>query len=139
VDECDRSLDELASSQKWVIDGFGTQEVITRRLSAADGVVFVDFPLTVHYWWACKRQWRSRRHQRSELPDDCPEFTLTYSWKLAREMWEVHRDYRPWFLDLIQRLPARVRIFHLRSPKEWKDFASQYGMRSGDEELQRAR
>ena len=59
-DECDLVLDELAASERWIIDGFGSDGVIERRLRAADTVIFVDFPLQVHYWWACKRQWRSR-------------------------------------------------------------------------------
>jgi adenylate kinase family enzyme len=124
--ECDRRLDELASAHRWIIDGLGRRDVIERRLKAADTVVFVDFRLLVHYWWACKRQWRNRRHQRAELPENCPEFTLRYSWVLARGMWKVHKYYRPWFLELIQRLPGKVRVFHIRSPKQWRAFAYSY-------------
>lgn len=126
LDECDLKLDELASSQRWVIDGFGSRAVMERRLRAADTVIFVDFPLRVHYLWACRRQWRSRLRQRAELPDNCPEFTLKYTWKLAKVMWQVHRDYRPWFLALIDSLPSEVRVLHIRSPGEWKAFASRH-------------
>jgi adenylate kinase family enzyme len=124
TDECDRRLDELASSERWIIDGFGSDGAIDRRLRAADTVVFVDFPLAVHYWWTCKRQWQSRRRRRSELPDDCPEFTLRYSWRLARVIWEVHRCYRPWFAELVRDLPDDVTVFHIRSPKEWREFVN---------------
>jgi adenylate kinase family enzyme len=125
--ECDRELDGLASSASWIIDGFGSDDAIERRLTAADTVVFVDFPLPVHYWWACKRQWQSRRRQRAELPDNCPEFTLGYSWKLARVMWQVHRDYRPWFRGLVDDLPATTAVVHIRSPGEWRAFATTLG------------
>jgi len=125
-DECDLKLDELASSEKWIIDGFGSNRAIERRLKSADTVVFVDFPLRVHYLWACRRQWSSRRQRRTELPDDCPEFTLRYSWKLAKVMWEVHRDYRPWFLELVGKLTEEVCVFHIRNPDEWRDFAARY-------------
>lgn len=121
--ECDRRLDELAAEKHWVIDGFGSDDVIERRMRAADTVVFVDFPLVIHYWWACKRQWRSRRQQRAELPEDCPEFTLEYSWKLATEMWRVHRCYRPWFTEMVKALPDDIAIIHIRNPREWKSFA----------------
>ena len=127
VAECDSSLDELAAGDRWIIDGFGSDDVIERRLRAADTVVFVDFPLSVHYWWACKRQWKSRRRQRQELPENCPEFTLNYSWKLVRVMWRVHRHYRRWFARLVHELPNDVTVFHLRSPREWVEFASRYG------------
>ena len=67
--ECDRKLDDLATSASWII---------------------------------------------------CPEFSLSYSWKLARVMWEVNRDYRPWFGRLIEDLPDAVSVVHIRSPKEWR-------------------
>ena len=120
--ECDRRLDTLVSGRRWIIDGFGGDEVIERRLHAADAVVFVDFPLWVHYWWAAKRQWRSRKGQRSELPPDCPEFTWRYTRKLVRVMWLVHREYRPWFRSLIAGLPATTRVIHIRSPRQWQAF-----------------
>lgn len=126
-DECDRRLDELAAAESWIIDGFGSDGAIERRLRAADTVVFIDFPLPVHYWWVCKRQWRTRRRKRTELPDKCPEFTLRYSCKLAVVMWAVHRDYRPWFRELVSDLPGNVSVFHIRTPKEWKEFHGQHG------------
>ena len=125
-DECDRQLDKLAATESWIIDGFGSDGAIERRLGAADMVVFVDFPLPVHYWWACQRQWHGRRRQRAELPDNCPEFTLRYSWKLATVMWAVHRDYRPWFTELVSALPGDTSVFHIRSPKEWREFLGQH-------------
>ena len=125
--ECDSRLDELAAGDRWIIDGFGSNEVIERRLRAADTVVFVDFPLSVHYWWACKRQWKSRRRQRQELPENCPEFTVRYSCKLAMVMWQVHSHYRPWFTRLVNELPDDITVFHLRSPREWGEFAGRYG------------
>ena len=122
--DCDRRLNALATTDSWVIDGFGGDDTIERRLRMADTVVFVDFPLVIHYWWACKRQWRSRLHQRPELPDDWPVGTLEYSWKLATVMWEVHRHYRPWFKKLVNALPDDIAVVHIRSPKEWNAFVS---------------
>lgn len=126
ADECDATLDGLARGPRWVIDGFGNAPVIERRLRAADAVVFVDFPLWRHYWWAAKRQWRSREGQRAELPPACPEFTLSYTCKLLKVMWLVNRDYRPWFRRLLEGLPAATRIFHIRSPRDWRAFYHQH-------------
>ncbi len=125
-DECDLVLDELVASERWIIDGFGSDGVIERRLRAADTVILVDFPLQVHYWRACKRQWRSRARQRAELPDDCTEFTLGYTWKLAKVMWEVHRVYRPWFVELTESLPGKISVIYIRRPGEWNAFVSRY-------------
>jgi adenylate kinase family enzyme len=126
-DECDAVLDELAGRPRWIIDGFGNDHVIERRLRVADAVVFVDFPLWRHYWWAAKRLWLSRGGQRVELPPDCPEFTLSYTWKLLKVMWIVDREYRPWFRRLIAELPDATRVFHIRSLRDWRAFCDEYG------------
>ena len=125
-DECDYQLDALITKDEWVIDGFGSDDVIERRLRAADTVVFVDFPTWAHYWWAFKRQVKSCVAQRAELPANCPEFTFSYSWKLFRVMWEVRRDYTPWFRKLVLPLPDDTKVFHLRMPREWQRFLDIY-------------
>lgn len=119
-DECDGRLDALITEDKWIIDGFGSDEVIERRLKATDTVIFIDFPIWVHYRWAFKRQMKSRVAQRAELPDNCHEFTFSYSRKLIRVMWQVHKVYTPWFRELVATLPNYVRLVHLRRPKEWR-------------------
>lgn len=120
--ECDELLDALSQRPLWIIDGFGSDEVIERRLRLADIVIFIDFPLWLHYWWATRRQWRARHSPRKELPENCPEFTLGYSWKLARMMWLVHTRYRPWFLELIAELPESTEVIHIRSRRGWMEF-----------------
>ena len=54
--ECDRRLDEVAASEFWIIDGFGSDGAIERRLRAADTVVFVDFPCAAY-----RQPFRERR------------------------------------------------------------------------------
>ena len=124
--ECDAALDELAEGDRWVIDGFGSNEVIERRLWQADTVVFVDFSFAIHLWWATKRQWASRTGARAELPQGCPEFTLFFTWKLYRALWQVYREYCPWFRDMILELPDETAVFHLRSPQEYRAFLREH-------------
>lgn len=118
--ECDRLLDEAANSERWIIDGFGNRDVILRRVQRADTLLLVDFPLWRHYWWASKRQWGARRGQRCELPANCPEFTLAYTRRLFAVMWEVHRDYTPWFRSLAQRRAIDAQSIVIRSPQQWQ-------------------
>lgn len=124
--ECDRVLNALAASPRWIIDGFGSDAVIEGRLRAWDTVIFVDFPLLVHYWRVCKRRWHARQQQRAELPENCPEFTLSYSWKLAKVMWQVHRRYRPWFTRLMGELPESVVVIPVRSPNQCRALVDRY-------------
>ena len=41
---------------KWIIDGWGSPEILEQRFEAADTIILVDFHIAVHYWWAAKRQ-----------------------------------------------------------------------------------
>lgn len=122
-EECDRRLDELLLKPKWIIDGLGTRDAIERRVRAADTVVFIDFPLLVHYWWAAKRQWKTRTHPRSELPPDFNEFSMAFTYHLAINILRW-RKYRHWFLKLIDSVPQSIDLFHIHNPKEWNAFAS---------------
>lgn len=58
-DETTAMLLEVASKERWIIDGFGSIDVMRARFEIADIVVFVDFPLWRHYWWCTKRQIKS--------------------------------------------------------------------------------
>lgn len=119
VEECDRLLDAAAAGERWIIDGFGSDNAIARRIRAADTVVLVDFALWRHYWWAAKRQWRARTEPRAELPEHCPEWSLAHTALLASMMWRVHRDYRPWLRTLVEEKKGHGNVVHIRSPADW--------------------
>jgi adenylate kinase family enzyme len=120
--ECDRILDAAAQADRWVIDGFGSDALIEQRINIADTVVFVDFPLWRHYWWAGKRQWAARHGQRSELPENCPEFSFAHTRRLFAIMWLVHRDYTPWFRKLLRHRSETGNIV-IRRPRQWNHLA----------------
>jgi adenylate kinase family enzyme len=120
--ECDRILDLAAQADRWVIDGYGSDALIERRIDIADTVVFVDFPLWRHYWWASKRQCAARYGQRSELPEKCPEFSFAHTRKLFAVMWLVHRNYTPWFRTLVRRRCETGNII-IRQPAHWNQLA----------------
>ncbi len=121
--ECDRILDAAAAQASWVIDGFGSDYLIEQRIQLADTVVLIDFPLWRHYWWAGKRQWAARQGQRSELPENCPEFSFAHTRKLFGIMWLVHRDYTPWFRKLLEHKSGNGRVVIIRQPAQWNRLA----------------
>jgi adenylate kinase family enzyme len=60
-DQWTRIQRELASGQRWVMDGdLGPYDVLDVRLRAADTVIVLDFPL-----WRCA--WRALRRSRENL------------------------------------------------------------------------
>jgi adenylate kinase family enzyme len=120
--ECDRILGLAAQAERWVIDGFGGDVSIEQRINTADTVIFVDFPLWLHYWWAGKRQWAAHHGQRSELPENCPEFSFAHTRKLFAVMWRVHRNYTPWFRTLVRHRCETGNII-IRQPAQWSQLA----------------
>jgi adenylate kinase family enzyme len=122
--ECDHILEAAAKNDRWIIDGFGNRDVIQRRVDLADTLLLVDFPLWRHYWWATKRQWASRQGQRSELPENCPEFNLAYTRKLFAVMWLVHREYTPWFRTLARRKAIDGQAIVIHHPAQWNRLAN---------------
>lgn len=123
--ECDQRLTEVASNDRWIIDGFGNDSVLASRIEDADTVLFVDFPIWQHYWWACKRQLAARNGQRKELPSNCPEFTFAYTKKLIKVMWLVHKEYTPWLRKLVKSKSKTGNVVVLRSPGEISKFVSE--------------
>ena len=120
--ECNRILDGAAQADRWVIDGFGSDTSIEQRINIADTVVFVDFPLWRHYWWSAQRQWAARNGQRSELPENCPEFSFEYTRELFAVMWLVHREYTPWFRTLLGHRCENGNVI-IRQPAQWNQLA----------------
>ena len=132
-EECDWKLTEIANKGRWIIDGFGNNKVIENRIECADTVLFVDFQIWQHYWWAFRRQLAARKGQRKELPENCPEFTLAYTKKLIKVMWLVHKEYTPWFRKLVSAKSKTGNVVVLKNPGEIggfiKDVEKEYKLR----------
>ena len=105
---------------RWIIDGFGGDDLIAQRFAAADTIIFVDLPLYVHGWWALKRQITSVFRPRPEMPPKCPMLPMT--WPLIKTMWFVHRHFRPRLMATLMQQRAQKRVIHLRSPQAICEF-----------------
>lgn len=77
----------------WIIDGVGPWASAQERLVAADWVIFVDLPFHVHLWWATKRQITSLFRVRSDGPEGCPMWKVTF--RLYPMMVWMQRHMRP--------------------------------------------
>jgi len=47
---------EWLAEPKWIIEGWGSWEILKKRFDVADTIILINFHITVHYWWAAKRQ-----------------------------------------------------------------------------------
>ena len=112
ADEIECKLDGWLAGDAWIIDGFGPLPCIERRIAAADTVVWVDFPIRTHLWWAVKRQlfWRVTADGR-ERPS---------TKRMLNTIWQVHRNWRPRFEGAV--LGHEEKLIVLRSPGELRAF-----------------
>jgi len=119
ISETSTILNDLADGERWIIDGFGSLEVMQRRFLLADGVVFVDFPLWRHYWWCTKRQFKSIWRPRSELAENINEATVSHTIRLYKVVWRVHKQIRPKLLEMFSGVEMRDRVITISSMDDW--------------------
>jgi adenylate kinase family enzyme len=109
-----RTHDAWLAADAWIIDGWGEWAIIEERFAAADAIIFVDFPLWRHYWWATKRIIKSCFHPLPEEPPGCSYARVP--WRMYQTLWRVHQQLRPRLLTLLAhddpRRIIRVRTLH---------------------------
>lgn len=117
-------LSEIQNQDEWLIDGYGPLDILEKRLELADQIIFIDFPIWRHYWWALKRQIKSLWSPRTELPKNCNDATLRQTVKLFRTIWKVHTKMRPEMLRILSREKLKSKVFIIRELKDWEQVAS---------------
>jgi hypothetical protein len=112
---------EWISQPGWIIDGWGSWEILKTRFEAADTIIFVDFPLAVHYWWAAKRQIKAALKLNAGWPPaGCAALPVTG--RLFRLMWKIHHEARPQLIELIDQFAEDTQRIHLKSPREMRTY-----------------
>lgn len=102
---------------QWIIDGWGSNDILQARFERADTIIFVDLPITVHYWWAAKRQIKAFFNlNQGWPPEGCAALPATG--RLFNLMWKIHTEIRPQLAELIHRFAQDTQIVHLQSPRE---------------------
>lgn len=124
ADEVKARHDDILAQERWIIDGWGSFEIIEARFKASDTIIFVDHPLRVHYWWTLKRQFACLFAPRIDGPEGCPMLPMT--WPLLKMIWQIHYHLRPQLIELINRFSADKQVIHITSPKELQLFVEKY-------------
>lgn len=120
-----RAHADLLRQDAWIIDGFGCAQSAWERFSQADTLVYVDLPLSTHYWWVTKRLikglWRA--------PEGWPENSPLWSSTLAgyRVIPLCHREMTPRCRQLAADAAGPKRVHHLRSRAEMTVFLRDVG------------
>lgn len=128
LDETRKMLAQIATKCEWVIDGFGPMDSIEERVQLADRVIFVDFPLWRHYWWAFKRCVKAFKRDRSELPDGCTEKGVSNMWRLFSIMWQVHKNIRPQLIEIMNKPNIKNKVLRIHTLRDWnRAFTGDFG------------
>ena len=115
AEEMSNAHETWLSNSGWIIDGWGSWDLIEKRFEKADLIVFVDFPLKLHYRWALKRQVQAMLGLSKDWPPPgCRALPIT--WLLMKTLWRVNRDYLPRLMRLTSEEPLRSRVVELYSP-----------------------
>lgn len=113
-------LEKIHSENSWIIDGYGPLDILEKRFEICDRIVFLDFPLWQHYWWALKRVLKSPWSPRQELPPNCNDFNWQQISKLFRTIWKVHYKMRPQIIKIIGRPANHKKAIFICSMADWK-------------------
>ncbi len=118
--ETSKILQEIASKDSWIIDGFGPLDSFESRLQMADRIIFLDWPLWKNYWWLARRQVEIIFHPRAELPAGSKELCWSQLKKSVDYIYKVHRQMRPELLRILDREIYRGKVTMIRDNNAWR-------------------
>lgn len=111
---------EILETDRWIIDGFGCMETLWQRLNEADSLVFVDLPLSVHFWWVTKRLITGYFKPPEGWPEKSP--ILKSSINSYRVLWLCHTRLTPKYREYTEQARSIKSVYHLRSPEQISQF-----------------
>lgn len=115
-----RTHQQILSTDRWIIDGFGCMETLWLRLNEADTLVYVDLPLYLHGWWVTKRFITGYLKPPDGWPQDSP--ILKSSLNSYRVLWLCHKYLTPRYREYVAQAQSTKNVYHLRSPQEISEF-----------------
>jgi adenylate kinase family enzyme len=118
-DEWAAILTEIIKEDTWIIDGnFGS--TIELRASAADSIVFLDYPTLRCLYGIFKRRIQFHGKSRPDLTEGCPE---KLDWEFVKWVAAYKRKKTPPIIKMLKQYQSQGKeIYHLKSPRETKEF-----------------
>jgi adenylate kinase family enzyme len=109
---------EVESRDVWIFEG-GLSATYDNRLTRADTLIALDFPLWLRAWRVFKRTVRDYGRSRVDLPENCPEQFDPEFW---RWIWNTRKINRDRMLAMAETAPAEKQVFILRTPRQVRKF-----------------
>jgi adenylate kinase family enzyme len=112
--------EQILTTDRWIIDGFGSMETLWLRLDEADTLVYVDLPLYVHGWWVTKRLITGYFQPPEGWPQNSP--ILRSSLNSYRALWLCHKYLTPKYREYIEQAKSIKSVYHIRSTQDISQF-----------------
>jgi adenylate kinase family enzyme len=119
-EEWQQTLNQLLAGKRWVVDG-NYASTLPQRVTAADTIIFFDYPKYLCVWRSVLRLLRYHNMQRTDLGGDN---TDRISWQFLRWIMTYPRQN---VYNLLETNKAGKQIVVLRSPQETKNYLTSLG------------
>ena len=127
-DEYLKAHAEVLRRDAWIIDGYGDTASAWERFAAADTLVYLDLPLSLHYWWVTKRFLKAMFVNPEGWPENSPLWSSTL--KSYRVVRLCERHLAPKYRQLVIDVAATKEVHHLRSPGQIRSFVEAVAARA---------
>jgi adenylate kinase family enzyme len=128
-----RAHQTILDTDRWIIDGFGCLETVWLRLNEAESLVFVDLPLSVHFWWVTKRFLSGYFNPPEGWPEQSP--ILESSMNSYRTLWLCHTYMTPRYREYIKQVESTKRVYHIRSTAQISQFLASIANETNVEDI----
>ncbi|ACK66474.1 conserved hypothetical protein [Rippkaea orientalis PCC 8801] len=119
-EEYKRIHEQIIATDGWIIDGFGCLETVWLRLAKADTLIYVDLPLSLHFWFVSKRLIMGFFSPPQGWPENSP--LLKSSITSYRTLWLCHKRLTPKYRDYVIKARSTKTVYHLQSLRQISEF-----------------
>ena len=109
---------QVHAKEEWIFEG-GHSRTWDERLSRADTLIWLDFPIWLRLWRVIRRTLRYYGQSRPDLPQDCPE---RFSWEFFSWIWNTRKTGRTGCALCFDRASPPKSRQHLKTPTEVERF-----------------
>jgi adenylate kinase family enzyme len=111
---------DIVSSDRWIVDGYGTLSSTWERISAADTLVYIDLPVLLHFWGVTQRLAAGLFRTPKGWPKHSPVLASTLDG--YRVVWRCHRRLTPHYRQRVAAAASTQQVHHLTSRAAMRAF-----------------
>lgn len=112
--EKSRLCHEVHSRDQWIFEG-GHSRTWDERLSRADTLIWLDFPLHIRAYRVMQRTLLHYRKSRPDLPENCPE---RFNWEFTAWIWNTRNTGKDKMQQLFNQTPPEKSKIRLQNHKQ---------------------